>query len=91
MRHDLLYGKLIYSYICIITLPGNDTSTNTSCGGTLSLANGETNPFYCDPPIVARYVSVVVPGTSKVVSMCEVEVYSVRQVSSGVTGDYGFI
>ena len=23
--------------------------------------------------------------------MCEVEVYSVRQVSSGVTGDYGFI
>ncbi|XP_015757056.1 PREDICTED: uncharacterized protein LOC107336496 isoform X2 [Acropora digitifera] len=64
---------------------GNDTSTNTSCGGALSLANGETNPFYCDPPIVGRYVSVVVPGTSKVVSICEVEVYSVRQVSSGVT------
>ncbi|XP_044164304.1 uncharacterized protein LOC114948378 [Acropora millepora] len=64
---------------------GNDTSTYTSCGGTLSLGNGETKPFYCDPPIVGRYVSVVVPGTSKVINMCEVEVYSVRQVSSGVT------
>ncbi|XP_067027638.1 uncharacterized protein, partial [Acropora muricata] len=64
---------------------GNDTSTNTSCGGTLSLDNGETKPFYCDPPIVGRYVSVVVPGTSKVITMCEVEVYSVREVSSGVT------
>ncbi|XP_067027504.1 receptor-type tyrosine-protein phosphatase S-like isoform X3 [Acropora muricata] len=64
---------------------GNDTSTSTSCGGTLSLDNGEIKPFYCDPPIVGRYVSVVVPGTSKVVNMCEVEVYSVRRVSNGVT------
>ncbi|XP_015755647.1 PREDICTED: receptor-type tyrosine-protein phosphatase delta-like [Acropora digitifera] len=64
---------------------GDDTSTNTSCGGTLSLTNGETKSFYCDPPIVGRYVSVVIPGTSKVLNMCELEVYSVRQVSSGVT------
>ena len=90
MRNDLLYSKLI-CISCIITRSGNDTSTNTSCGGTLSLDNGETKPFYCDPPIVGRYVSVVVPGTSKVITMCEVEVYSVREVSSGVTGDYGFI
>ena len=83
-------GKLI-SISCIITCSGNDTSTNTSCGGTLSLDNGKIKSFYCDPPIVGRYVSVVVLGTSKVVNMCEVKVYSVRQVSSGVTGDYGFI
>ena len=76
---------------CLITRSGNDTSSYTSCGGTPSLANGETKPFYCDPPIVGRYVSVVVLGTGKVVSMCEVEVYSVRQVSSGVTGDHGFV
>ena len=70
---------------------GNDTSTNTSCGGTLSLNKGKTKKFYCDPPIVGRYVSVVVPGTGKVVNMCEVEVYSGRGISNGVTGDYGFI
>ncbi|XP_044164303.1 Down syndrome cell adhesion molecule-like protein 1 [Acropora millepora] len=66
---------------------GNDTSysTYTSCGGTLSLANGETKPFYCDPPAVGRYVSVVIPGSSKFIIMCEIEVYLVRQVSSGVT------
>ena len=90
VRNDLLYGKLICSS-CIVTYSGNDTSTNTSCGGILSLGKGETKPFYCDPPIVGRYVSVVVPGRSKFVNMCEVEVYSVQQVSSGVTGDYGFI
>ena len=70
---------------------GNDTSTNTSCGGTLSLAKGVTKHFYCDPPIVGRYVSVVAPGTSKVVNMCEVEVYSSRGISNGVTGDYIWI
>ena len=70
---------------------GNDTSTNTSCGGTLSMANGETKSFYCDPPIVGRYVSVVIPGTRKLLSICEVEVYSIRQIPSGVTGDCVFI
>ena len=91
LRKDLLYyGKLI-CISCIITHSGNDTSTNTSCGGTLSLDNGETKSFYCDPPIVGHYVSVVIPGTSKILNLCEVEVYSIRQVSSGVTGDYGFI
>ncbi|XP_067027641.1 uncharacterized protein [Acropora muricata] len=64
---------------------GSDTSTYTSCGGTLSLPDGETKSFYCDPPILGRYVSVVIPGTSKFIIMCEVEVYSVRQVPSGVT------
>ncbi|XP_074611757.1 receptor-type tyrosine-protein phosphatase S-like isoform X2 [Acropora palmata] len=66
---------------------GNVTSysTYTSCGGTLTLGNGGTKPFCCDPPIVGRYVSVVIPGTQKFINVCEVEVYSVRQVSSGVT------
>ena len=89
MRNDLLYGKLIC--ISYISCSGNDTSTYTSCGGTLSLAKGETKSFYCDPLTVGRYVSVVIPGSGKFINMCEVEVYSVRQVSSGVTGDYGFI
>ncbi|XP_068677366.1 uncharacterized protein [Montipora foliosa] len=63
---------------------GNNTSTNTSCGGTLSLNTGETKSFYCYPPIVGRYVSVVVPGVRKILTICEVEVYSMRQTSSGV-------
>ncbi|XP_067027637.1 uncharacterized protein [Acropora muricata] len=64
---------------------GNDTSTNKSCGGILSLANGETKPFYCYPQIVGRYVSVVVLGTHKILTICEVEVYSFQPISSGVT------
>ena len=90
MRNDLLHSKLI-CFSCIITCSGNDTSINTSCGGTLSLPLGETKHFYCDPPMLGRYVSVVIPGTSKFIIMCEVEVYSVRQGPSGVTGDYEFI
>jgi len=72
---------------------GSDTSysTYTSCGRNLFLDDGETKSFYCDPPAVGRYVSVVIPGNAKFINICEVEVYSVRQVSSGVTGDYRFI
>ncbi|XP_074611771.1 uncharacterized protein LOC141866210 isoform X4 [Acropora palmata] len=64
---------------------GNDTSTYTSCGGSLSLANGETKLFYCDPTTVGRYVSVLIPRGGVFLNLCEVEVYSVREVSSGVT------
>ncbi|XP_015753443.1 PREDICTED: receptor-type tyrosine-protein phosphatase mu-like [Acropora digitifera] len=64
---------------------GNDTSTYTSCGGTLSLANGGTKPFYCDPPIVGRYVSVVRLGTGSILTICEVQVYSFQPISNGVT------
>ncbi|XP_068725972.1 receptor-type tyrosine-protein phosphatase T-like isoform X6 [Montipora capricornis] len=64
---------------------GNNTSTNTGCGGTLSMVTGETKSFYCYPPIVGRYVSVVVPGVRKILTICEVEVYSTPQTSNGVT------
>ncbi|XP_068677378.1 receptor-type tyrosine-protein phosphatase T-like isoform X4 [Montipora foliosa] len=64
---------------------GNNTSTTTSCGGTLSMVTGETKSFYCYPPIVGRYVSVVVPGDRKILTICEVEVYSTPQTSNGVT------
>ena len=92
MRYDLFYGKL-NCISCIITCSGSDTSysTYTSCGRNLFLDDGETKSFYCDPPAVGRYVSVVIPGNTKFINICEVEVYSVRQVSSGVTGDYRFI
>ncbi|XP_068725982.1 uncharacterized protein [Montipora capricornis] len=64
---------------------GNNTSTSTSCGGTLSMVTGETKSFYCYPPIVGQYVSVVVPGDNKILTICEVEVYSTPQTSNGVT------
>ena len=85
-----LFVLNIFAFL-VLCYTGNDTRTNTSCGGSLSLRKGETKHFYCDPPIVGRYVSVVVPGDNKVVNMCEVEVYSGRGISNGVTGDYGFI
>ena len=71
--------------------PGNDTNTYTSCGGTLSLANGETKPFYCYPPILGHYVSIVRLGTGVILTICEVEVYSFQPISNSVTGDYGFV
>ena len=55
------------------------------------MATGETKSFYCDPPIVGRYVSVIIPGTRKILTICEVEVYSMRGISNGVTGDCGFV
>ena len=52
------------------------------------MVTGETKSFYCYPPIVGRYVSVVVPGDRKILTICEVEVYSTPQTSNGVTGNW---
>ena len=49
---------------------------------------GITKSFYCHPPIVGRFVSVVLPGVTKVLTICEVEVYSTLQNSNGVTGNW---
>ena len=54
-----------------------DPTTYTQCAyQSAALGNGETRMFYCDTPIVGRYVTVHFPPTrTEVLTLCEVAVY----------------
>ena len=49
--------------------------------------SGETKSFYCDPPLVGQYVFIRIPGNSKSLTICEVEVYSTRRTANNVKGN----
>ena len=49
--------------------------------------SGETKSFYCDPPLVGQYVFIRIPGNRKILSICEVEVYSTRRTGNSVKGN----
>ncbi|KTG06649.1 hypothetical protein cypCar_00031642 [Cyprinus carpio] len=56
---------------------GNDSSNvlgNPVCATVSSIPAGATNSFSC-PGMKGRYVTVNIPGTSKILSFCEVGVY----------------
>jgi len=60
---------------------------NPSCGGIHTMNSGETNSFYCDPRLVGQYVFIRIPGNRKVLTICEVEVYSTRRTANNVKGN----
>lgn len=54
---------------------------NTKCGDLHSVAQGQTLDVYCSGA-VGRYVFVVIPGSSKTLTLCEVEVNAVDPAAS---------
>ena len=49
---------------------------------------GETKSFYCTPQLLGRFVYVLVRGKSKLLTICELEVYSTKQNMNDVKGNY---
>ena len=47
------------------------------------MSTGATKSFYCVPRRVGQYVSIRIPGKRKIISICEVQVYSTRRTSKG--------
>ncbi len=39
------------------------------------MPRGETRAFYCDPPLVGKYITINIRGSYQVLALCEVEVY----------------
>jgi len=61
----------------------NGGTSNKRCGNLHSLNAGETKSIYCLPRLVGRFVYIRIPGIEKIVSICEVEVYSFRRTPRG--------
>ena len=76
---------------CVLIHAGNSNKTkgqyNPSCGGNLSMNTGETKSFYCAPPLVGQFVYIRIPGSRKILSICEVQVYSTRRTSNTIKGN----
>ena len=49
---------------------------NTICASGLSVPQGKGKFFRCNFTVYGRYVYIRIPGTGKVLTLCEVEVYS---------------
>ena len=51
-------------------------SSNHLCGSQLAVPEGRGETFFCSPSVVGRFVYVRIPGLGKILTLCEVEVYS---------------
>ena len=51
-------------------------SSNHLCGSQLAVPQGRGETFLCSPSVVGRFVYVRIPGLGKLLTLCEVEVYS---------------
>ena len=64
----------------LFTFQGNSTvnggANNYLCASNIRLAANQEGTFFCKPTASGRYVYIRNPGNSKVVIVCEVEVYS---------------
>ena len=48
---------------------------SSSCGSLHSISQGQTRVFYCDPPLLGRYITINVLETNKELAICEIAVY----------------
>ncbi|KAG9467830.1 hypothetical protein GDO78_014221 [Eleutherodactylus coqui] len=69
-RLDCCSDRLLGAQVRIGNSPDNN---NPVCGTVTSLASA-TLPFCCNG-MVGQYISVVIPGRSEYLTLCEVEVY----------------
>ena len=64
----------------MLTFEGDSTSNggenNRLCADNIRLGANQEGTFFCKPRASGRYVYIRNPGSSKVVVVCEVEVYS---------------
>ena len=54
----------------------NNGNSNPRCGGLYSMAYSLKASFYCKPRKTGQYVNIRLVGSSMVLILCEVEVYS---------------
>uniref|UniRef100_H3AZ00 Fucolectin tachylectin-4 pentraxin-1 domain-containing protein n=1 Tax=Latimeria chalumnae TaxID=7897 RepID=H3AZ00_LATCH len=75
-RGDCCKERLLGAEIHIGDSPLNNGNDDPTCGAVTSTSGGTTHTFCCCG-MEGRYVTVVITGESKVLSLCEVEVFGV--------------
>ena len=55
------------------------------------MTSGETKAFVCTSSPVGQFVSVSIPGQNKILTLCEVQVYSTKRDRDSVEGNFKLI
>uniref|UniRef100_A0A3P8N903 C-type lectin domain-containing protein n=1 Tax=Astatotilapia calliptera TaxID=8154 RepID=A0A3P8N903_ASTCA len=74
-RQDCCSERLLGAQILIGDSLEQNGNTNSRCGVLESLAGTPTYTFQCNE-MKGRYISVIIPGSPKILTLCEVEVFA---------------
>ena len=84
-----------YYPFSLFTLQGNETTSgganNHLCADNIRIPRGRSKTYVCRSKVHGRYLYIRIPGSSKFLTLCEVEVYSLIKsvnLSSCLFGRY---
>ena len=53
----------------------HDETTSNRCEELKPICQNSSDVVICRPPVTGRYVTIVIPGSHKILTLCEVQVY----------------
>ena len=74
-NRDILGKRLCGFEIRIGDNLKNNGIKNPRCGVRQHISTNQDGIVSCEPKVVGRYVTIVLPGENKILTLCEVEVY----------------
>ena len=73
----------VTSYFLLFALQGNTTTNgganNSLCANNIQIPRGGSKTYSCRPKAYGRYLYIRIPGRNKILTLCEVEVYSLSK------------
>ena len=71
------------THFLLFTLQGNETANgganNHLCADNIQIPTASSKTYSCRPKAYGRYLYIRIPGSNKVLTLCEVEVYSLSK------------
>ena len=71
------------THFLLFTLQGNETTNgganNHLCADNIQIPTGSSKTYGCRPKAYGRYLYIRIPGSNKILTLCEVEVYSLSE------------
>ena len=72
-----------YYTFSLFTLQGNETTSgganNHLCADNIRIPQGSSKTYGCRPKVYGRYLYIRIPGSKRILTLCEVEVYSLSK------------
>ena len=71
------------THFALFTLQGNETANgganNHLCADNIQIPTASSKTYVCRPKAYGRYLYIRIPGSNKILTLCEVEVYSLSK------------
>ena len=71
------------THFLLFTLQGNETANgganNHLCADNIQIPTASSKTYVCRPEAYGRYLYIRIPGNDKILTLCEVEVYSLSK------------